>query len=201
MEVQKAEFEISYIKQLMEDSRRSLAENGMGYIIWGVLIVIGILFNYLRIIDVIEINTLYTWIAVIGLGWIITIFSVKKDRKTVKVSSLGYEVLGGIWASAGVIMTAIGFLGTMTKTIGGYAILPMMSCVLAMAFFVSGIVYKEKFIRLAGVGWFLAAVVFFLWHSVHTLLVFAILMVLFQVVPGIYFYKKWIKQYSNKESV
>lgn len=193
--------EILFIKRIMEDSRRSMAENGIGYIIWGILVVIGIIFNYLRLIDVSDINPLYTWIVVIGAGWIITFISIKKERKETQASSLGNQVLGGVWLSAGLIMTTIGFLGSISKTIPGFGIIPLMCCVLAIAFYVSGIVYKENLIKLSGLGWWLAAITFFLWHSVHSLLVFAILMLLLQVLPGLYFYKKWKQEYLvlNKE--
>lgn len=189
--------EILYIKKVMEDSRRAMAENGIGYITWGVLVVIGIIFNYLRLINVSDINPLFTWIAVIGAGWIITFISIKKERKTIQASSLGNQVLGGIWLSAGLVMTTIGFIGSASKIIPGFGIIPLMCCILAIAFYVSGIVYKENLIKLSGLGWWLAAITFFLWHSVHSLLLFAILMLILQVLPGLYFYKKWKQEYSS----
>lgn len=198
MEVQKAEFEITYIKGLMEESRRSLAENGIGYIIWGVLVVIGITFNYLRLMDVTSINPTYVWIAVIGLGWVITIIGIRKEKKTIKARTMGDKVLGAVWFSAGLSMTMVGFPGTLSGMISGYAILPLMSMILGIAYFVSGTVYGEKWIRYIGLGWWITAVVFLYWKSIHSLAIFALLMILLQVIPGIYFYKKW-KEYKVKE--
>lgn len=200
MEVQQAEFEISYIKKMMEDSRRSLGESGIGYIMWGVLVVIGIVFNYLRIIDATQINPLYVWIIVIGLGWVVTIWGMKKAKKQHNPRTMLGRVLSSVWIAAGISMTLIGFTGTMSGSIGGYSVLPLMSIVLGIAYFVSGTVYSEKWIKLIGFGWWAAASGFFYWKNVNSLLVFAFLMVVFQIVPGIYFYIKWRKQYSNKES-
>lgn len=198
MSSQELHSEILYIKNVMEESRRSLVENGVGYIIWGILTVIGLVFNYLRLIDVTSFNPLFTWLAVIGIGWIITFISVKREKKMQKASSLGNQVLGGVWLSAGFVMTTIGLLGMLSKTIPGYAIIPLICCVLSIAFYVSGIVYKENLIKLSGLGWWLAAITFFLWHSIHSLLVFAILMLALQVLPGFYFYKKWKKEQATQ---
>lgn len=200
MEVQQVEFEISYIKQMMEGSRKSLVESGIGYILWGVLVVIGLVFNYLRIIDVTQINPLYVWLGVVGIGWIVTLIGIKRQKiKRHQRSALG-RILGAVWLAAGLAMTLIGFPATMSGTIGGFAILPLISTVLGMAYYVSGTIYGEKWIKLIGLGWFATASGFFFWKSVDTLLVFAFLMIIFQIVPGIYFYTKWRKQYPNKES-
>jgi hypothetical protein len=198
MEVQQAEFEITYIKKLMEDSRRSLGESGIGYILWGVLVVIGMIFNYLRIIDATQINPLYVWIGVVAIGWIITITQMKRGKIKSSSRPLLGRILGAVWLAAGIAMTLIGFPATMSGTIGGYAILPMICTILGMAYFVSGFIYGEKWIKLIGLGWWAAASGFFFWKNVNSLLVFAFLMILFQIVPGIYFYTKWRKEYSQK---
>ncbi len=201
MEVQKAEYELTYIKGLMEESRRSLAENGIGYILWGILVVIGIMFNYLRLMDITSINPTYVWIAVVGLGWIITIVGISKEKKTFKARTISDKVLGAVWFSAGLSMTMVGFAGTMSGTISGYGILPLMSVILGIAYFVSGTVYGEKWIRFIGFGWWITSAVFMYWKSIHSLAIFAGLMVLFQIIPGLYFYNKWRKQYNGKQEV
>ncbi|HLT24402.1 MAG TPA: hypothetical protein VK004_04690 [Ignavibacteria bacterium] len=198
MEVQQAEFEINYIKKLMEESRRSLAENGIGYILWGVLVVIGIVFNYLRITDVTQISPLYVWIAVVGTGWAVTFYWLKKEKKMPGSKSVLNRILGSVWVAAGIGMTLIGFPGTLSNTLPGYSILPMMCLVLGIAYYVSGAVYGEKWIKLIGLGWWAAAALFMFWKNVNSLLIFAALMILFQVIPGIYFYKKW-KEYKVNE--
>jgi hypothetical protein len=201
MEAQQAEFEINYIKKLMEDSRRSLAENGIGYIIWGVLVVIGISFNYLRLLDYTSINPMYVWIGVIGLGWTVTIISIRKEKKTIKARTMADKVLGAVWFSAGISMTMIGFPGTISGMVSGYAILPLISIILGIAYFVSGTVYGEKWIQFIGFGWWITAIIFLYWRSIHSLAIFAVLMILFQVMPGIYFYKKWKEYKANNRGI
>jgi hypothetical protein len=73
-----------------------------------------------------------------------------------------------------------------------------MSVILGVAYFTSGKIYETKWMYLIGAGWWTGAIVLFYWHSIHTLALFGLMMILFQVVPGIYFYKKWKKLYSSK---
>jgi len=190
--------EILYIKNIIEDRRRSLVENGIGYIIWGVIIVIGLIFQYLSLIKAVSINTNYTWAAVIGLGWIVTNFLVRKERKLIRSKYYGSHVLRATWISASVVMTTIGFIGPVTGTLPGFSIIPLMCSVLAIAFSVSGMIYKEKLMIASGVIWWITSVIFFLWHSVHSLMIFACLMILLQVMPGVYFYKKWRLEFSRE---
>lgn len=199
MEVQQAEFEISYIKKLMEESRRSLAENGTGYIFWGVLVVIGIVFNYLYIVEAVTIKPLFVWAGVVGIGWAVTFWGVKKSLTCPGNRTLLNKILGTVWFSAGVAMTLIGFAGTMSGTLGGYAVLPTICLVLGIAYYVSGTIYGEKWIRFIGLGWWLAATGLFFWRNINSLLIFAGLMIVFQIIPGLYFYKKWKESSANKK--
>ena len=201
MEIQQAELEISYIKKLMRDSRRTHTEAGWGYIMWGVLVVIGIMYNYLRIIGWGPVPSVYVWIAVITIGWIITFFSAIKRTKSSPAYTMADKILGNIWLAAGVGMTLVGFVGTMSGAIGGYAILPMMGIILGMAYFVSGNIYRERWIKFIGIGWWLMAIVFFMWKDISTLPIFAFLIIIFQIVPGFYFYKKWRKELSQNQNL
>lgn len=88
-------------------------------------------------------------------------------------------------------MTLIGFLGMYSGALKAWGISPMMSSVLGIAYFISGIVYGDSWIKYLSLGWWGGAVVMFLLPSLHILLVFAAMMILFQIVPGIIFYIKW----------
>ncbi|MBL8018012.1 MAG: hypothetical protein JNK43_12125, partial [Ignavibacteria bacterium] len=71
------------------------------------------------------------------------------------------------------------------------------ACVLAAAFFVSGVIHNQKMFRYLGFGWWAGAIVMFFWYSPHTLLMFALMMLFMQVLPGIMMYSKWKKEINN----
>lgn len=196
MEKQQAELEINMIKKIMEDSRKIVVNDGLGFIIWGVLVLIGLLSTYYIILSKQYAYSLWVWVVLIGGGWAYTfIYYWKKERKQ-KVKTLAGKILGGLWISAGVAMSLIGFAGSLTGFIGGYQISPLLSVILGIAYFVSGIVYGQLWIRNLSIGWWAGAVVMFIWPGLHTLLIFAGMMAFLQIIPGIVLYSKFKKEYQ-----
>lgn len=195
MEKQQAELEISAIKQIMEDSRKIVATDGRAYIIWGILVVIGILGTYMLIHQTLFGYIGWLWITAIGLGWIYTFISNLRKTAQNHVHTFAGKILGAVWVSCGIAMTLIGFAGTATGAIGGYTISPMMSIVLGVAYFVTGIVYGLPWVRNLSIGWWIGALVTFIWTGRNSLLVFALMMTAFQIIPGIILYSKFKKQY------
>ena len=191
MDTKQAELEITLIKKMMEDSRKIIACDGKDFIVWGVLVLIGLIGTYvlesIRIYNYIS----WLWIIVIVVGWIysITIHWIGKSR--IRVSTLAGKIIGGIWLSCGIAMTLIGFLGMYSGALKDWGISPMMSIVLGIAYFTSGIVYANSSVKYLALGWWGGAVIMFLYPGLHILLIFAAMMVLFQIIPGIIFYIKW----------
>lgn len=199
METKQAEQELTEIKRIMEDSRRIMVDDGTGFILWGTLVAIGLISTYFSILEFLTWKiTSIAWFVLIGLGWVLTMLQVKKERKKRKAITFAGKVAGAIWGSAGVTMTIIGFIGSYSGLIKGMGISPLMACVLASAFFVSGVIYNDKTFCYLSFGWWAGALIMFFWHSPHTLLLFALMMIFMQVLPGIIMYKKWKKEKSGK---
>ena len=186
-----AELELSEIKKIMEDSRRIMVDDGSGFIIWGSLVAAGLLFSYFSVLGYITWNiTSIAWFALIGTGWLITIIQVRKEKKERRAHTFAGKVAGAIWGSAGITMTIIGFVGSYSGLVRGLGISPLMACVLAAAFFVSSVIYNDKIFRYLSFGWWAGALFMFFWRSPHTLLLFALMMIFMQVLPGYIMYKK-----------
>jgi hypothetical protein len=194
METKQAELEITLIKKMMEDSRKIIVCDGKDYIVWGCLVLIGLVGTYISITMEISYVVGWLWIIVIGIGWIYSLvihwFISAKDR----VHTLAGKILGGISISCGIAMTLIGFLGTYSGALEEWGISPMMSIVLGVAYFVSGIIYGQPWVKYLSFGWWGGAIVMFLFPGMHILLIFAAMMILFQIIPGIIFYIKWKKE-------
>lgn len=190
-----AELELSEIKKIMEDSRRIMVDDGLGFIIWGSLVAAGLIFSYLSVLGYLAWNiTSIAWFVLIGAGWLFTIIQVRKEKKERRAHTFAGKVAGAIWGSAGITMTIIGFVGSYSGLVRGLGISPLMACVLAAAFFVSGVIYNDKVFRYLSFGWWAGALVMFFWRTPHTLLMFAMMMLFMQVLPGIIMFRKWKKE-------
>lgn len=84
---------------------------------------------------------------------------------------------------------------------------PAIAAVLAIGFLVSGVLLDFPYFKLAAIGWWLGSLLMFYlnspWARPKTLpwlidfLLFGIMMILFQVVPGILLYRRWRKEISE----
>ena len=196
MEKQQAELEINMIKQIMDDSKKIVVDDGKGYIIWGILIVIGLVGTYILIQSRLYEFIGWLWVASIGAGWVYTIFRHVISGHKKKVRTFAGKILGALWFSCGITMTLIGFVGTGTGSYGAYTISPLMAVVLGIAYFVTGIIYGQPWVRNLAAGWWLGAVATFIWSGMYSLLVFAGMMIVLQIIPGIILYSKFNKEYQ-----
>jgi len=192
MDTKQAESELALIKQMMADSRRVVADNGWHYIFWGVVVTAALIANYIMVLQHISMN--YA-----GLMWFITMISAsiidriadKKYAGKRRVSTFAGKLLSSLWSASGISMFMLGFVGTITGAYNAIYICSLISVVLGVAYYTSGAIQQIKWLQWLSLGWWAGAVYTFVFPSVHTLLIFAVMMVCFQVVPGIILYKKW----------
>ena len=178
--------EIAFIKNIIRESRSSFALNGKPFIFWGIIIVVGLLMEFLRRFFLPEFHSMYfVWILLIAVGWIYAYIESRKHKNRSKAKSLGPKILGSIWLACGISMTIIGFIGTISGAIKGVYVSPVLSLMLAIAYFVSGVIYEYKWLRNLSIGWWLGAIVMFFFPSQFTTLIMALLMIFLQIVPGI----------------
>ena len=189
MNEQQALQDLSYIKEIMRDSRKAFVDNGIGYIVWGIIIVLGLLSTYFFVIYDVEAYGL-NWIILVTIGWIFSIVGAKKEREKRKAATFAEKILGAVWFSAGVAMTIIGFLGPISGAIHDVFISPVISIVLGMAYFVSGFVYGAKWITLLSLGWWAGAILMFFWPGMQVFWIMIFMMISLQILPGIILYKQ-----------
>lgn len=198
MEKQQAELEISMIKQIMDDSKKIVVDDGKGYIIWGILIVIGMLGTYFLILSGLYNYIGWLWIASIGAGWLYTLIKYAVGDHKKKVQTFAGKILGAVWLSSGISMTIVGFVGTGSGSYGAYTISPLISVILGIAYFVTGVIYGQPWVRNLSAGWWIGSIATFIWSGRNSLLLFAVLMILLQIIPGIILYSKFKKEYQVK---
>ncbi|GBD91743.1 hypothetical protein BMS3Abin04_02475 [bacterium BMS3Abin04] len=194
MDEKKALEEISYIKEIMQDSRKTLVDNGVGYIMWGVIIVLGLLSSYYMTVNNVQNNYGLNWIILIAIGWIYSFVEGVKQGKKHKPATLAGKILTAVWFSSGIAMTIIGFIGTTSGGVSGVYVSPVISVILGVAFFISGVVYGNKWITMLSLGWWAGAMLMFYWPGMQVFWIMSLMMILFQIVPGVILYQQAKKE-------
>lgn len=183
---QKAEEEISVIKKIMEDSRKAIVDNGWHYIYWGTIVTAALITNYVMVIKNVSMNSqgMLWFISMTGAAIIEGIIERRRERSA-KVKTFAGRLLNTLWSASGVCMFILGFVGSLSGAYNPIMIFPLISIVLGMAYFISGVIQQVKWLSAVSIFWWLGAVIMLLFPGLHSMLVFAAMIICFQIVPGL----------------
>jgi len=185
-----AQENLAYIKQIMNDTRRSQNDNGIISIVWGILVTLGQIGNYVLTETRIWNGFMWLWLGIGLTGWLF-VYIETRAKKEQTVRTFASKILASLWVSAGISMTVIGFGAASSGLVNGYAINPLISTVLGGTYYVTGLLNGKKLDQKLSYGWWLGAVVMFMLPGPFSFLLFAFMMVLFQVIPGILSYRSY----------
>lgn len=195
MDTKQAEQELSVIRTIMEDSRKIIVDTGKHYIFWGVLVSAALFINYGMLLY--NISGQYQgmmWFILMTLGWITAAIIEKKEEKRRKVQTFAGKLLGSLWIASGISMMIFGFVGTASHAYNPVFICPIISTLLGVSYYTSGAIQSLKWLQFLSLGWWIGAAALFVFPSIHTLLIFGLMMLAFQTVPGIILYKRWKRE-------
>jgi len=192
MDTKQAEAELTLIRQMMIDSRQVVVDNGWHYIFWGVVVTAALIANYIMALNKVAMKYAGMMWMVMMVGAAITAgIAERRSEKKLKVKTFAGKILGALWTGTGITMFMLGFVGTMTGSYNPIYISPLIATVLGAAYFASGAIQQLKWLQMLSIGWWAGAIYTFIFPSVHTLLIFAVMMICLQTVPGIILYRKW----------
>ncbi len=188
---------LALIESMINKAKNQFSENGHLYLLWGWVVFICSLGQYLgmRVLKIQESYYVWmlTWVAVIYM-----IFYLVKNKKQRRVVTYTDELLGAIWIAFSIVMFLSGFIIGQTMGARFYELLnPIYLTIYAMPTFISGVVLK--FIPLktgAVVCWVLAVLSTFIPVTEHLLLI-AIAMVAAWIIPGYLLKQRYNNQRVN----
>ncbi|NOR46419.1 MAG: hypothetical protein GQ534_12615 [Candidatus Delongbacteria bacterium] len=201
-EKNKAELELEFIKNIIKDSREKVEDSGLSSVIWGIIVVIGIMTNYFSGINHNWNYTLYVWGFILVSGWTYSYLSARNVKKKNMPETFGLKVQNALWSASGITMTIIALVCTIQYKrdisdfipypyiINSMAITPVISLILGISYYVTGSINDCKFTTRLAYGWWIGGIVLFYMKSYNTFPIFALMMILFQIIPGIKYYRR-----------
>jgi hypothetical protein len=195
------EQDLQFIKKVLEDNRKRLVDNGIFYILWGFMAVLGTGISYIFIyLDMLYIFP-YFWLGFFFMFFIIQRFMDKKKETNQHVTSFGWKIFNAVWLASGIAIILLCFLYFSTSLIPVTVFLFIIALIFGIAYFLSGIINDLKFITRLSYAWWVSAVVLLFWEQFINLyyvaMFFGALILFFQVIPGIIIYKKWKAEYAE----
>ncbi len=186
-----AKEQLAFIKSIMQDSQKVVADNGYGFILWGILILIAAVCSY--ILDQSQLNQYQGWLylLIVGLGWLYMVVIHRRTKKYSIGNPLTKTIIDSIWTAVLISMTLLGFLGGATGAIDLNHMTAVMYTVLGTAYFLQGVITGKTWVRNLAFGWWGGSVMLFLITGPLALALMIVMMVGLQIVPGIIFNRQW----------
>ncbi len=195
------EDELQFIRKIIADSRMAFVEDGKPYIVWGLIVAIGMGVTYISAITQHDLYSGYVWLGLVLFGWgTIIKYVMDKKKQPARARSFIDRIQGSIWGacggSIGLVIVLLMFNYQFDPTLG--SINPIFTCffsciLLGIAYFLSGIANDLDWLRNIGFAWWGGGVLMYMWPSIHTLGIYAAMLLLFQVIPGIILQRRYKK--------
>ncbi|MGE5353580.1 MAG: hypothetical protein ACM3P0_15955 [Acidobacteriota bacterium] len=182
--------DLQYIRKVIENSKRALIYNGMDYIVWGILVIVGLMATYVLAVSRIYFNYFWVWLVLVAAGWMFSAAGNKKSKDRLP-RTFSDRIVSSVWLSSGIAMSILGFIGPSSGAFSAYYISPMLSVVLGAAYFITGNILESRWFTYLSIGWWAGAIVMFFLPGIHSLFIMALMMLFFQTVPGIIIYIKY----------
>ncbi len=187
MKAHDAQQNLEYIKQVMQESRKTFVDNGSGFILWGLLVGLTFLLWYIVVVNEIPLNMTLVQLIAFGAGIVITVWGAYRESKSMKVETTSGKFLGAIWVGFLITLFLSAFIGFLNPIV--------VATMLGMACFASTCAPGFSLFRSLALIWWLGAIVLnFLWPDKVVLLIFGVMMLIFMALPGLIIYNRYRKE-------
>jgi len=195
--IQDPQAQLDFIKSIMDDSQKVLADNGMGFIVWGILILLAGLLSF--ILDQFQMSQYVGWayVFIVSFGWIYMLSYDRKREKLTIGSPLIRKVIGSIWIAVLLSMTILGFVGGASGAINLDYMSAVMYTVLGTAYFLQGVITGKMWVRNLGLAWWGGSIILFFIEGPAAITLMILMMIGLQIVPGIIFNRQWKSHFSE----
>ena len=194
MDKQQAQEDLAFIKKVMADSQRILIDNGKIFIMLSLIALTGILMKIIKDLLGYTFDNLYIWIPIIVIGWIFAVLFKKRTYARSGGTSYTSRTMDGIWAAFGISACILGIIGYISSGIQGMSVAPVLTVLFGCGQYMSGVVSNRNWISWMAYGWWSASIIMFFWPGEYAVLILGLLLILFQLIPGLVLYQNWKKE-------
>lgn len=172
---------LKLIEEMIASAKGNIKEGSVFYLIWGWLVLIAAMLNYVLLNVVTTPYHWFPWAILMPLGGIISMIVGNRKKSKQNVKTYVDRAMGFLWGGFGATLLAV--LVAMPK-IGPTVAYPMMIFLYGLGTFVSGGILNFKPLKLGGIAcWFIGSVAVYVEFS-NQLLLLALVIVVSYLIPG-----------------
>jgi len=195
MDRKKAFEELSFIKKVMEDSQSVLFENGKILIVWSLFALLAVAAKVFKDFAGLKASNLVIYIPILLIGCVYAAYSKKRAYSHMGGTTYATKAMESIWVAFLISTFILGIVGYVSGGIRPMAVAPAIAVLFGFNQYMSGVLSNRRWISMLAFGWWISSVILFLRPSEHAVIFIGILLILFQLIPGILVYRTWIKRH------
>jgi hypothetical protein len=196
METVQAQEELIFIRKVMEDSRIAYIDDSKPKLLWVAITALGLLYTYAQALEDGDLYVGWIWlgIAAFGLGYIF--WTHRQNNRIIRVQTHTGKIIATIWGACGfsiacIIALVFGALYLkIDKLMHPLALCPITAIIIGIAYYLDGTLRVVRWVRNLAYIWWLGAGIMFIFPTIHILLMVALMLLVFQLLPGIILYKR-----------
>lgn len=183
--------DLEFIRRVIEESRRTVALDATPFLVWGGLVIAGIVIELLVVRFSADVDPVWIWMTLIAIGLLSSLRGWRRRRRRLGASGLAERALAAVWWGCWMAMVGIGFGGYFLAGLSGAPLIATLAAVMGVGFFATGALTDHDLLRWLGPAWWLTALALFALSDALALLVFGAAVLSFQVLPGLAFQRRW----------
>ncbi len=194
--------DVQYIKRMIENNRRTIIDNGLNYLITGILVAIGVIISSLPGISTNKGTVTLVWFSIIAVIIISNLTIQYRIGKSKIKRTFITNIYESVWIVCGFSVTVITILYFITWKISLPDFFLIIATILGIGYYLTGVINELSFMKVLAFGWWIGGILSILWGYIGQEdllpLLFSCLIIPLEIIPGIIIYKKWKRLYHEQ---
>lgn len=182
--------DLAAIRRLMEDSQTAAADDGLHFLLWGVLTAAGLLGTYAAVTGAAAVDPRWLWGVLLALGWAGSTWFGVRDARRARVRTLGRRLVAVVWIACGVTLTLIAAAGLLGGAVDPRALSGLVAVVIGGPFLATAALTGERWLGAVAAAWWLAGAVMLFVPGLYTLPLLAAMALAFEAAPGLVLHRR-----------
>ncbi|MCE1188312.1 MAG: hypothetical protein LWX56_04150 [Ignavibacteria bacterium] len=201
MENQVIADDIQYIRQMIQNNRRVLIDNGVAYISAGIYQLIGTISSILLQAAGKGQFIPHMWMSFMAILIAVNLYYGLHSKQSKSRNTFAAKLFGVTWIACliPILITCIVFFVFSSITITAFFII--ITAVMGIGYYITGSINELTIMKVFAFGWWFSSLIAALWtrfaKEYQLVLFLSILFTLFELIPGTIIYLKWKKIYND----
>ncbi|MBL4639282.1 MAG: hypothetical protein JKY57_02010 [Kordiimonadaceae bacterium] len=181
-----AEADLALIKSMMVAGRRRMGIDGVHLIIWGAILSLAFLAQYLSVMGIIPKTVLGVWLPTYAIGGIASYFAAKNIQRQAIEENLALSVYSTAWSTVGLGIAIYLIASVLADNFNPSTITMLTAAGFAASFSIVSVITGLQKLKYVAYGWWvlLAYFAYFGTHGANILLILCGACILLILLPG-----------------